>query len=273
MSGALKHAGAVRGTADIRTFMRPITNAMQFSPILSDSKAADVNDGNVVDVNHVNAIAEQICSNCKERSVGNGVKKCGFNDWCDVCDASLWNTNPDVICTGVTNGFATLPLKKEASLESLSSAAPQTVSQVDHFTVSGHAKKRKVRAGCSSESDDGIVPPASIKRKRKVVVSSEDDVAERFEGEAEEAEDDDDNDSGGEIESEESDGDAEEAEDGDDDEADDRVDVAHTTGRNCIAVSEACAALRNRRKFKVSQNTCPLCADMRVVLSHLLGLE
>ena len=40
-----------------------------------------------------------------------------------------------------------------------------------------------------------------------------------------------------------------------------------------IAISEACAALRNRRKFKASQNTCPLCADLRVVLGHLLGFK
>lgn len=40
-----------------------------------------------------------------------------------------------------------------------------------------------------------------------------------------------------------------------------------------FAISEACAALRNRRKFKASQNTCPLCADLRVVLGHLLGLK
>ena len=32
------------------------------------------------------SIANTICSNCKQRKVGNEVKKCGFDDWCFVCD-------------------------------------------------------------------------------------------------------------------------------------------------------------------------------------------
>ncbi len=37
--------------------------------------------------------------------------------------------------------------------------------------------------------------------------------------------------------------------------------------------TETCAAMRNRRMWKAAQNTCPLCADLRTVLGHLLGLE
>jgi hypothetical protein len=33
---------------------------------------------------------------------------------------------------------------------------------------------------------------------------------------------------------------------------------------------EAVAALRNRRKWKETEFECPLCADLRVVLGHLL---
>lgn len=55
-------------------------------------------------------------------------------------------------------------------------------------------------------------------------------------------------------------------------EYEDGDDVA-LSGRRRTAVAKACAALRNRRRFKASQNTCRLCADMRVVLSHLLGLK
>jgi hypothetical protein len=38
-------------------------------------------------------------------------------------------------------------------------------------------------------------------------------------------------------------------------------------------VSNACAALRNRGSWKDTQISCPLCSDLRVVLSHLLGLK
>ena len=43
------------------------------------------------------SIANTICSNCKQRKVGNEKKQCGFNDWCFVCDESLWSTNPELI--------------------------------------------------------------------------------------------------------------------------------------------------------------------------------
>ena len=48
------------------------------------------------------SIANTVCSNCKQRKVGNEVKKCGFNDWCFVCDESLWSTNPEEICMRTT---------------------------------------------------------------------------------------------------------------------------------------------------------------------------
>jgi hypothetical protein len=35
----------------------------------------------------------------------------------------------------------------------------------------------------------------------------------------------------------------------------------------------AVAALRNRRSWKASQSSCALCNDLRVVISHLLGLD
>ena len=41
------------------------------------------------------ATAELICSNCRLRPVGSDSKKCGFDDWCSVCDESLWATNPE----------------------------------------------------------------------------------------------------------------------------------------------------------------------------------
>ena len=37
--------------------------------------------------------------------------------------------------------------------------------------------------------------------------------------------------------------------------------------------TETCAAMRNRRTWKASQNSCPLCADLRIVLGHLHGLD
>jgi len=38
-------------------------------------------------------------------------------------------------------------------------------------------------------------------------------------------------------------------------------------------VSNACAAMRSRSNWQTTQVECPLCADLRVVLSHLLGLQ
>jgi hypothetical protein len=40
-------------------------------------------------------------------------------------------------------------------------------------------------------------------------------------------------------------------------------------------VRSAVAAMRNRRSWQnaLDRPTCPLCADLKVVLSHLLGLD
>ena len=38
-------------------------------------------------------------------------------------------------------------------------------------------------------------------------------------------------------------------------------------------VRDACAALRNRGSWKTTQASCPMCADLRAVLGHLLGLQ
>lgn len=35
----------------------------------------------------------------------------------------------------------------------------------------------------------------------------------------------------------------------------------------------ACAALRSRRSWQAMQSSCPLCADLRTVLTHLLDLH
>ena len=43
---------------------------------------------------HHRMAAVQMCTNCFQRQVGTALKKCGFEDWCSKCDASLWATNP-----------------------------------------------------------------------------------------------------------------------------------------------------------------------------------
>jgi hypothetical protein len=48
-------------------------------------------------------------------------------------------------------------------------------------------------------------------------------------------------------------------EEADESDADDEQELAAT-----------CEALRNRRKWKETEFECPLCADLRVVLRHLL---
>jgi hypothetical protein len=50
----------------------------------------------------------------------------------------------------------------------------------------------------------------------------------------------------------------------DDAEPDESNDEAQALAR------ETCDALRNRRKWKETEFECPLCADLRVVLRHLL---
>ena len=78
---------------------------------------------------------------------------------------------------------------------------------------------------------------------------AEEDEKTRYEDEAEESDDNDFID------------DEDDENDDEPDESDDDVkDMAKTTF----------AALRNRRKWKESEFQCPLCADLRVVLRHLL---
>jgi hypothetical protein len=63
---------------------------------------------------------------------------------------------------------------------------------------------------------------------------------------------------------------AEETDDGfinDDDETDASGSV------NAAELKSACAALRNRRSWRAMQSACPVCADLRVILRHLLDLH
>jgi hypothetical protein len=54
----------------------------------------------------------------------------------------------------------------------------------------------------------------------------------------------------------------------------DDEDVDESDADAAAEVSLACASLRNRRHFRASQrSSCPLCADLKVVLGHLLGLD
>ena len=86
---------ASQGSLDIRQFLlaSPVSVADKPSNTLSARGGIAV-DGVAVDAG---SIANTTCSNCKVRKVGNEVKKCGFVDWCFVCDESLWSTNPEVI--------------------------------------------------------------------------------------------------------------------------------------------------------------------------------
>jgi hypothetical protein len=140
-----KQTASIDDNIDIRCFLRPIAVAT----LVKEQSSCD---GQVVDVTHVNDIAEQICSNCKQREVVNEVKKCGFSDWCAECDASLWATNPDVICTGVTCGSSadvTLNVKSNVPL-----SVPQTVTHKRNLVI---------------ESDDDVAGSVvQIKRKKQI---------------------------------------------------------------------------------------------------------
>jgi hypothetical protein len=67
----------------------------------------------------------------------------------------------------------------------------------------------------------------------------------------------------------------EEAEESDDRDFIDDAQVDESDSDAVIMAKETFAALSNRRKWKDSlqKPSCPLCADMRVVLGHLLGLD
>jgi hypothetical protein len=45
-----------------------------------------------------------LCSNCQQRPIGHDLL-CGFDDWCSVCDNSLWLTNPAVISVTQSRSF------------------------------------------------------------------------------------------------------------------------------------------------------------------------
>ena len=87
---------------DIRRYMQPILRvsmvrkAVPADAVIQVLPTHVLGDGPVVDSLNFKDLR---CSNCKERAVGTNLK-CGFDDWCNFCDESLWSTNPDVICLG-----------------------------------------------------------------------------------------------------------------------------------------------------------------------------
>ena len=93
-------AVASKGNLGIRQFLIAPAVSVADKP----STALSARGGLAVDGVAVVAVgkANSTCSNCKVRKVGNEVKKCGFDDWCFVCDESLWSTNLDVICIRTT---------------------------------------------------------------------------------------------------------------------------------------------------------------------------
>lgn len=62
-----------------------------------------------------------------------------------------------------------------------------------------------------------------------------------------------------------------EAEEDDDDFIDDE---SEEVGSDISSqVRGACAAVRNRRTWQDMQSTCPVCADLRAILCHILDLH
>ena len=242
-------AAAARGTASIQRFMSPIANVVDNGGA-AGSKSDNAPNPRVGTVPQegiaviAECIAPQVCSNCKERRVESGWRKCGYLDWCLTCDDSLWSTNPDVLCTGTSQDDA-------------SAAVPASSRKAPH--------KRNAVINSSSSADVQGHRGATCRRRKRVAVSDDDesdlDRKRPFEGEAAEADiadsqedddhdDDDDNRDGADEDDEygddddDDDDDEDKGEDGDDD-----SDIDPVVRRN--AVTEACAALRNRRKFKV----------------------
>lgn len=44
----------------------------------------------------------KMCSNCEKYEVAK-THLCGFNDWCEECDTSLWSTRNEVTVNEVTS--------------------------------------------------------------------------------------------------------------------------------------------------------------------------
>lgn len=93
---------ASKGTRGIQQYLRSSEAAGDATANVAGKVSNTLSErgGLAVDGVAVNAgsMADTICGNCKQRTVGSEVKKCGFADWCSVCDESLWSTNPEVIC-------------------------------------------------------------------------------------------------------------------------------------------------------------------------------
>ena len=117
---------AARGTVSIRRFMSSNTDSVdRISEAASKTGNLLPQRGNTVAREGIaviaGSVAPQICSNCKERRVESGWRKCGYVDWCSACDDSLWSSNPEVVCTG-TSHVANIATPVLCS--TLSSAAP-----------------------------------------------------------------------------------------------------------------------------------------------------
>jgi hypothetical protein len=52
---------------------------------------------------------------------------------------------------------------------------------------------------------------------------------------------------------------------------DDETDASGSA--NAAQLRSACAAMRNRRSWRAMQSACPVCADLRAILMHLLDLH
>jgi hypothetical protein len=242
-------AAAARGTASIQRYMSTIADGVGDGGTARSKSDNAVNPRvGTVPQEGIAVIAEciapQVCSNCKERRVESGWRKCGYLDWCLTCDESLWSTNPDVLCSGTSHAAASaavpassrkVPLKRNAVIYSSSSADGQ-----------GHRGATCRRRKRVAESDDDA---SDLDRKRPFEgEAAEADIADSQEDDVHD--DDDDNRDG--DDDDDDDGDDDDDDDDDEDkgeEGNDDSDIDPVLRRN--AVSEACAALRNRRQFKV----------------------
>jgi len=225
-------ATASQGSIGIQQFLVASAVSVPDKPSTSLSARGGIAvDGVAVDAGH---IANTMCSNCKVRKVGNEKKKCGFDDWCFVCDESLWSTNPDVIYPKRRRVISSD--EDEATRTGAVEVAATGAAAAAENRAAGHLRTR----------------PVVIRRRRIVEESDNEEEKHPLEGEAEESEADDDE------EDDVADGDDDEAdaddaiEDDNDDGEDDNDDDDRNPSSRRTAVSQACAALRNRRQFKVT---------------------
>lgn len=158
---------------DIRRYMQPILRvsmvrkAVPADAVIQVLPTHVLGDGPVVDSLNFKDLR---CSNCKERAVGTNLK-CGYDDWCNVCDESLWRWKEHDAAAEdrtIAGGVDTSSQLRD-DVNATASSANRAVG-----SPSPQVPRKRVRVVPSSSSDEDI--PSDTQRHR--IKISESDISE-----------------------------------------------------------------------------------------------